>query len=94
MGQEVNANLNNRRILNVGGYLNELLLFADKWKGVLNDYHLECSLTIETYLSIVFLTNYKHRGMTALTNHDIVNLQSLYLDSKPDCTCDEIIKNI
>jgi hypothetical protein len=33
MGQEVNAALNNRRILNVVGYLNELLLFGDKWKG-------------------------------------------------------------
>ena len=57
MGQEENAALNNRKILNVGGYLNEFLLFADKWKGVLNLYHSECSLAIESFLSIQFNTN-------------------------------------
>ena len=42
MGQEENTSLNNRKVLNVGGYLNEVQLLADKWKGDLNYYYTEC----------------------------------------------------
>jgi hypothetical protein len=94
MGQEEDTSLNNRKILNVGGYLDEFLLIADKWKGRLNDYHSQCSLEIESFLATTFDTTYKHRGMTVLTNTGNVDMQSLHLDSMPDCKCDQLLNDI